>query len=296
MTDKTTMAKLPASGERLHKYLASIGVASRRTIESWIEQKKVRVNGRMARLGDKVSANSCITVPGRTITAQFSRPQTRVILYHKPEGEISTRKDPSHRRTVFMRLPKLKGARWVAVGRLDINTRGLLLFTNDGELANRLMHPCANLEREYYCRVYGKVDADSIQRLRQGIRLGRELIRFRQVHCQSRHKTNSGMDDTRRNTWYSVVVCEGKYREIRRMWEAVGCKLSRLIRVRYGNVVLPKTLQSGHWQELKPTEIATLSADVEASAPVADSDKPTSVVSVSPACATKKPVKTKPTH
>ena len=247
------------TGERLHKRLAHLGVESRRTVERWIEQGKIRVDGRVAQLGDKVDDNSRITVDGRPLRRTRAQPaltQRRVIAYHKPEGEISARKDPANRPTVFQRLPKLKGERWVAVGRLDINTSGLLLFTTDGDLANRLMHPRFGLEREYLCRVYGRVDADSIARLQQGVRLGRETLRFQQV----RRKRNPGgqAGNAGKNVWYSVVVNEGKYREVRRMWEAVGGRLSRLIRVRYGNVALPKNLRPGQWRELKPSAIAAL--------------------------------------
>ena len=255
------MAKPPRTGERLHKHLADLGVESRRTIERWIEQGKIKVNGRVAQLGDKVDSHSRITVDGRPLRSKpnpWPR-QPRVILYNKPEGEISTRKDPGNRPTVFRHLPGLKGERWVAVGRLDINTRGLLLFTNDGELANRLMHPRFGMEREYLCRVYGRVNADSMQRLKAGVMLDRKRVRFEQVRRQRGQGDDGNPDGTRpRNSWYSVVVSEGKYREVRRMWEAVGCRLSRLIRVRYGDVILPKTLKPGQWQELKPTAISGL--------------------------------------
>ena len=255
------MAKPPRTGERLHKHLADLGVESRRTIERWIEQGKIKVNGRVAQLGDKVDSHSRITVDGRPLRSKPNpRPrQPRVILYNKPEGEISTRKDPGNRPTVFRHLPGLKGERWVAVGRLDINTRGLLLFTNDGELANRLMHPRFGMEREYLCRVYGRVNADSMQRLKAGVMLDRKRVRFERVRRQRGQGDDGNPDGTRpRNSWYSVVVSEGKYREVRRMWEAVGCRLSRLIRVRYGDVILPKTLKPGQWQELKPTAVSGL--------------------------------------
>ena len=254
------MAKPPRTGERLHKHLADLGVESRRTIERWIEQGKIKVNGRVAQLGDKVGPHSRISVDGRPLRSKPRPRQPRVILYNKPEGEISTRKDPGNRPTVFRHLPGLKGERWVAVGRLDINTRGLLLFTNDGELANRLMHPRFGMEREYLCRVYGRVNADSMQRLKAGVMLDRKRVRFEQVRRQRGQGDDGGNPGggQPRNSWYSVVVSEGKYREVRRMWEAVGCRLSRLIRVRYGDVILPKTLKPGQWRELKPTAISGL--------------------------------------
>ena len=256
------MPKTARGGERLHKRLAHLGVESRRTIEGWIAQGKIRVDGRVAQLGDKVAPHSRISVDGKPLRRSLLRhppARARIIAYHKPEGEISARKDPANRPTVFRRLPKLKGARWVAVGRLDINTSGLLLFTNDGALANRLMHPRYNLEREYLCRVYGAVDADAMTRLRDGVKLGRETVCFARVE---RRRSASGGEG--RNIWYSVVVHEGKYREVRRMWEAVGGRLSRLMRVRYGTVALPKNLKPGQWRELKPAAISALLAEAQA--------------------------------
>ncbi|MGI9310880.1 MAG: pseudouridine synthase [bacterium] len=244
-------------GERLHKRLADLGLGSRRAAERWIEQGKVTIDGRVARLGDKVGPRSRIRVDGRAVRATPTPTRRRVLLYHKPEGEITTRQDPGKRPTVFRRLPKLNGGRWVAVGRLDLNTRGLLLFTNDGQLANRLMHPRFGIEREYLCRVYGEVGDDAIARLQTGIALDRATVRFARVQRHGRgHGHDGGRDDGARNQWYSVVVTEGKYREIRRMWEAVGCQLSRLIRVRYGDLTLPRTLRPGQWAELKPAEVA----------------------------------------
>ena len=248
------MATPPGTGGRLHKHLADLGVESRRTIERWIEQGKIKVDGRVAQLGDQFQPGSRITVHGRPIKAKPISRQPRVILYHKPEGEISTRKDPEQRPTVYQNLPKLKGERWVAVGRLDINTCGLILFTNDGELANRLMHPRFGMEREYLCRVYGRVNVGEIQRLEKGIVLDGKRVRFQRVRQQRRGNN----ENQSRNSWYSVVISEGKYREVRRMWAAVGCQLSRLMRVRYGDVVLPRTLKPGQWVELKPTAVAGL--------------------------------------
>ncbi|MGR3914968.1 MAG: pseudouridine synthase [Gammaproteobacteria bacterium] len=243
------MTAKPAARERLHKHLASRGLGSRRMLEAWIAQGKIRVDGRVAQLGDSVCARSRISVNGRPLRARaVTRP--RVLLYHKPEGEISTRDDPRGRPTVFARLPKLRGARWVAVGRLDFNTRGLLLFTDDGELANRLMHPRFGIEREYLCRVYGEADEAALVRLRAGLRIEREVLRFAQVR--------RGRGDGR-NVWFSVVLTQGRYREIRRLWEAVGCRLSRLIRVRYGEIELPKSLPPGQWRELPAAMVAKLS-------------------------------------
>ncbi len=238
---------------RLAKHLASLGVASRRTIDRWIELGRITIDGRAARLGDKVNASNHICIDGNAIPDVRIGGRPRVLLYHKPEGEISTRKDPSNRPTVFRNLPKLEAERWVAVGRLDINTRGLLLFTNDGGLANRLMHPSFNHEREYLCRVYGVATSADVNRLKRGILLDDEWMCFNQVHLK-----RSDIADGGRNNWYSVVVTEGKNREIRRMWAAVGCRISRLIRVRYGSIVLPKKLKMGEWQELKLAAVDTL--------------------------------------
>lgn len=251
------MPGAPRAAERLHKHLAHRGVESRRTVERWIAQGKVRVNGRVAQLGDKVDANSRITVDGRPLRSKPPALQQRVIIYNKPEGQINTRKDPQNRPTVFQHLPKLKDGRWVAVGRLDLNSRGLLLFTNDGVLANRLMHPRFGLEREYLCRIYGPVRAGAIDRLRTGVKSNRQILRFERVR-RLRRGPDGGAKDKGRNLWYSVVVSGGKYREVRRAWEAVGGRVSRLIRVRYGSVTLPKTLRPGQWQELKPAAISGL--------------------------------------
>ncbi len=236
-------------GVRLQKYLADRGIGSRRKIEGWISEGKIRVDGRVAELGDRVNDNARISIDGRPIRGKVQDRKSRIIMYNKPEGEISTRDDPAKRPTVFRRLPKLKGERWVIVGRLDINTRGLLLFTNNGDLANRLMHPEFGLEREYLCRIYGRVNDSALSSLTQGVEIDGEMVRFHEL------KRNRGEGS---NTWYTVVVTEGKYREVRRMWETVGCRVSRLVRVRYGSVRLPKNLKQGEFLELKHAEIARL--------------------------------------
>ena len=246
-----------ARGVRLHKHLAARGIESRRTIEQWVKDGKIKIDGRIAQLGDKVSAHNRISINGRPLRAAPSSRTARVLMYHKPEGEISARKDPRNRPSVHQRLPKIAGQRWVSVGRLDINTRGLLLFTNDGDLANRLMHPRFGLEREYLCRVYGKVDARALQTLRDGVIIDRETIRVREVRRHSR-------PDDSRNQWYSLTVAEGKYREVRRLWAAVGCQLSRLIRIRYGIIILPRDLRAGQWRELTTGEVMKLMRGGEA--------------------------------
>ena len=239
--------------ERLQKYLAGIGIGSRRKIEELIRQGKITVDGKIAQIGDKVIVGSRINVDGRPVridkTEDIKFRKQRVILYNKPEGEICTRSDPKGRPTVFRNLPHLKGERWVAVGRLDINTRGLLLFTNDGNLANHLMHPSLEIERDYLCRVFGEVDKEAIKKLTDGIEIDGKKVRFHKV----RRSQGEG-----KNIWFQVTVMEGRYREVRRLWESVGCQLSRLNRISYGKVTLPRGIKLGGWVELEPAMIERL--------------------------------------
>lgn len=235
--------------QRLQKYLANRGIASRRTIESWIEQGIIKVDGRVAKVGEHVNDDSRISINGKPLRSKPIDHKTRVLVYNKPEGEICTRRDPEKRPTVFRNLPKLKGQRWVIVGRLDINSRGLLLFTNDGQLANKLMHPRSELEREYLCRVFGQVTPEMIEQLLNGIEMDGQIVRFHSV----KYYRGEGQ-----NHWYSVVVKEGKYREVRRMWDAVGGKVNRLIRTRYGAMTMPQSLKMGHYVELTDAEIRKL--------------------------------------
>ncbi len=251
------MPKNPET-ERIQKYLASIGVGSRRKIEDWIKQGRITVDGKIATPGEPVTPKSRISIDGRPVrsihhTKQSARKQ-RVILYNKPEGEICTRSDPNRRPRVFQNLPHLKGERWVCIGRLDINTQGLLLFSNDGSLANHLMHPGLGLEREYLCRVFGNVDKEDIDKLTGGVELDNRVVRFHKI----RRQRGEG-----KNTWFSVVVMEGKFREVRRLWEAVNCKVSRLNRIRYGNIGLPRGLKPGAWLELEPGQIDRLAKNLE---------------------------------
>lgn len=243
------MRSVRQPGTRLQKFLADRGVGSRRKIESWIVDGRIKVDGRLAQLGDRVDEKSKIKIDGRLVRSGRSQKDSRVVLYNKPEGEICSRNDPARRPTVFRNLPKLKGERWVAVGRLDINTRGLLLFTNNGELANRLMHPGSDIEREYMCRIFGRVDAGTLERLQTGIRIDGAEFKFKKIKRQRGEGSN---------TWYSVVVSEGRNREVRRLWEAVDCRVSRLVRIRYGGVTLPKNLRQGEWTELKSSAIDRL--------------------------------------
>jgi 23S rRNA pseudouridine2605 synthase len=232
--------------ERLQKVLAELGLGSRRVIEGWISEGRIRVNGQVAKLGDRVTSADRIRLDGHEVRRPRRREATReIIAYHKPEGELVTRRDPEDRPTVFRRLPRPKSGRWIAVGRLDINTSGLILFTTDGELANRLMHPSREVEREYAVRILGEVPTGTLERLTQGIELEDGAARFDRVE----ERGGSGA-----NRWYHVVLREGRNREVRRLWETAGCQVSRLIRVRYGNVELGRRLFPGVWRPLTDEE------------------------------------------
>lgn len=238
--------------ERLHKALATLGLGSRRQIEQWIAAGRVRINGRVAELGERYVPGDRIEIDGKLLRLQ-PRPRThrRVIVYNKPEGEVVTRFDPEGRPRVFDHLPSLRGSRWIAVGRLDINSSGLLLLTTDGDLANRLMHPSQEIEREYAVRVFGEVTQEMRQRLLDGVSLEDGPARFDAID----EVGGMGL-----NKWYHVLIREGRQREVRRLWEAVGAQVSRLIRVRYGNVVLGDWLRLGRWRELEQEELTELLA------------------------------------
>lgn len=230
--------------EKLQKVLAEAGRGSRREIEQLIAQGVVSVNGVVAKLGDRVerSQSPVIRIHGHVVPIKNDQAAIcRVLLYYKPEGEMCTRRDPQGRATVFDRLPKIQQARWIAVGRLDINTSGLLLFTTDGELANRLMHPKHALEREYAVRIFGEVSDLQLRQLAKGVQLEDGPASFKTIRRQG----GEGI-----NQWYNVVLTEGRNREVRRLWEAVGLQVSRLIRVRFGNLTLSPKLPRGGWQEL----------------------------------------------
>lgn len=239
------------TGERLQKVLAAAGLGSRREIEGWISAGRVTVNGKAAKLGDRIKPTDRISVDGKPVRAleRGGDARRRVILYHKPEGELTTRKDPEGRPTVFEALPRLRGSRWVSVGRLDTNTSGLLLFTNDGALANKLMHPSTQLEREYAVRVLGKVGEEQLGALTRGVRLEDGPAKFDEV----REAGGEGA-----NHWYHVTLREGRNREVRRLWEAVGVTVSRLIRIRYGAIGLPRNLPRGAWRDATQDEVDML--------------------------------------
>ncbi len=250
--------ELPGKPERLQKLLAQSGVGSRREMEELIAAGRVSVNGETATVGQSASPGDRIKVNGKLVHLKFSNRLPRVIMYHKPEGEIVSRDDPNHRPTVFTSLPRMSGGRWVAVGRLDFNTSGLLLFTTSGDLANRLMHPRYNLVREYAVRVLGELPEDARQRLLDGIELDDGIAQFSTFQ-------EAGGDGA--NHWYRVSIFEGRNREVRRMFEAVGVTVSRLMRVRYGPFALPSTLKRGQVLELSESEVKTLLADFDMANP-----------------------------
>ncbi|MDG2939099.1 23S rRNA pseudouridine(2605) synthase RluB [Bisgaard Taxon 10/6] len=232
------------AGEKLQKVLARAGRGSRREIEGIIAEGRVSVDGKIATLGDRVILHSGlkIRIDGHLVNLTgVQKDICRVLMYYKPEGELCTRHDPEGRATVFDRLPRLTGSRWIAVGRLDINTSGLLLFTTDGELANRLMHPSREVEREYSVRVFGDVDDAMLARLQKGVQLEDGPASFTAIKSAG----GTGM-----NQWFDVTLMEGRNREVRRLWESQGIQVSRLIRIRYGNIKLMKGLPRGGWQEM----------------------------------------------
>lgn len=242
--------------EKLQKVLAAAGYGSRRELEQWISDGRVQVNGKIAKLGDRVSPSDTVVVDGKKAKLPTAEQRIRVLLYNKPEGEVCTRSDPEGRATVFDRLPKLSGERWIAVGRLDINTTGLLLFTNNGELANRLMHPSHEIDREYLVRVHGEVGDDMIKRLREGVLLEDGIAKFSDLVPGERVGSNG---------WYTVALMEGRNREVRRLWESQGVEVNRLKRVRFGPIFMPSYVRRGQWIELDDKALADLLAVVEMS-------------------------------
>lgn len=236
--------------ERLHKVLANAGLGSRRMLEQRIQSGEVQLNGNPAEIGASVHAGDRVILDGKPyVVATDNRDETEALVYHKPEGVLTTRDDPEGRPTVFEQLPDLQGARWVAVGRLDINTTGLLLLTTDGELANALMHPRNGLEREYLCRVHGEVPDEVLERLKAGVELEDGAARFDDVTVISRGGSHS---------WFRVVIREGRNREVRRLWDSQGFLVSRLKRIRYGQIELPRTLRRGEWLQLDAETIRQL--------------------------------------
>ncbi|MGH8179357.1 MAG: pseudouridine synthase [Steroidobacteraceae bacterium] len=242
---------------RLQKLLSAAGLGSRRQVEQWIVDRRLTVAGRVAKLGDRAGPDDEVCLDGRRLELGPSQALThQVLLYHKPVGEVTTRRDPQRRPTVFERLPPPKGGRWIVVGRLDVNTSGLLLFTTDGELAHRLMHPSSEIEREYRVRVRGRPGSDTIRKLLHGVRLDDGQASFDRIVDEP---TPRGEAEAH-NASYRLVLHEGRNREVRRIWEAVGYEVSRLLRIRYGPVELPRDLGPGKWRLLDEALIGRLSA------------------------------------
>ena len=245
--------------ERLHKVLANAGLGSRRMLELRIQSGEVELNGKPAEIGTSVHAGDRVVIDGKQfVVATDNRDETEVLVYHKPEGVLTTRDDPEGRPTVFEQLPRLKGARWVAVGRLDINTTGLLLLTTDGELANALMHPKSGLEREYLCRVHGEVPDEIVEKLKAGVELDDGPARFDDIAIISRGGSHS---------WFRVVIREGRNREVRRLWDSQGFLVSRLKRIRYGSIELPRGLRRGDCENLDAEAVKQLRQTTGTSVP-----------------------------
>ena len=245
--------------ERIQKVLAGVGVGSRRHIDGLIQAGRIRVNGKVAQPGDRISMTDQVSIDRRKIRlkpapADDAQDSPKVLAYYKPVGEICTVKDPQGRRTVFAGLPKLHRGRWVSIGRLDINSCGLLLFTDSGELANNLMHPRNQVEREYAVRVSGVADRGQINALLKGVRLDDGLARFANI------RDGGGKG---RNHWYHVIIMEGRNREVRRLWESQGLAVSRLIRLRYGSYSLPRSKRPGQFWELREKEVDALLSSIE---------------------------------
>jgi len=247
---RATAGDAPALDERLHKVLANAGLGSRRLLEQRIEAGEVLVNGVAAGIGLSVRAGDRVEMDAkRFVVVGDNAEHAQMLAYNKPEGVVATRDDPEGRPTMFEQLPLLKGARWVAVGRLDINTTGLLLLTTDGDLANSLMHPRSEIEREYICRVHGEVPDEVLEKLKRGVELEDGPAHFDDIGVISRGGSHS---------WFRVVIREGRNREVRRMWESQGLMVSRLKRIRYGNIELPRTLRRGHCEEVGTDLVAVL--------------------------------------
>ena len=237
--------------DKLQKVLANNGVGSRREMETWIEQGRVSVNGAIATLGDRVEPTDQIRVDNNLLKRDQNAPVCRVLMYNKPEGELCSRTDPMGRLTVFDRLPNINSGRWIAVGRLDLNTAGLLLFTNDGELANRLMHPRHEVEREYAVRVFGEVDAKTLVTLQKGVELDDGIAKFTDIIARPNEEESI-------NSWFNVSLSEGRNREVRRLWESQDVEVSRLKRISYGPIELPSFIRRSEFIELEPKQVSSL--------------------------------------
>ncbi len=243
----------PKLEERLHKVLAQAGLGSRRALEERIAHGLVRVNGEVATTGQSIRSGDRVDLDGRSFVASALNEPARVLIYNKPEGEVTTREDPEGRPTIFESLPNIKGARWIAVGRLDINTTGLLLLTTDGELANALMHPSREVEREYVCRIHGEVPENIVDRLKRGVALDDGPAKFDVIEP---------INSSDSHAWFRVAVKEGRNREVRRLWESQGFQVSRLKRIRYGTITLPRLLKRGQSEELAQDQVAAMQKEL----------------------------------
>lgn len=242
---------------KIHAYLASVGLGSRREIEKWIARKEVTVNGELATVGQRVSPKDKIAVRGKLVEEQpLQKQDTEVLLYHKPIGQVCTRSKAENRPTIFEYLPKTKG-RWVSVGRLDINSSGLLLLTNNGDLAHRLMHPKYEVERKYRVRVFGTLSQAQIKKMTDGMQIDGTLHKAKSARALHASQSQA------QNQWFEVVLTEGKNREIRKLIEGLGAKVSRLIRVSYGPIVLPNDLPSGGYITMNSTDLKKLARNLE---------------------------------
>lgn len=238
---------------KLQKILVEAGLGSRRFCDNLIAEGSVTVNGETATLGQRVNLSDEVKYNGAIVSTSVisEEKETVVLAYHKPAGEICSTKSEGKAKSVFDRLPPLTSGRWISVGRLDINTSGLILFTNNGELANKLMHPSYEIEREYLVRVLGDIDGKTISKLTKGLTIEGQKLKFEKVLAHDIDKRSA-------NNWYKVILRSGKYREVRRLWEAVGTKVSRLMRIRYGQVALPKSMKPGEYAFLKPNIVKKL--------------------------------------
>jgi len=240
----------PEDTVKLQKALADTGLGSRREIEEWIGAGRVNVNGEPAHVGQRIGPGDKVRVNGKLVNLHLGQQRApRVLLYHKPEGEIVSRDDPQHRASVFDKLPRIRGGRWIAIGRLDFNSCGLLIFSSSGELANRMMHPRYAIEREYAVRLLGELSEEATKQLTTGIQLDDGMARFQRLYPTGGEGANR---------WYEVTISEGRYREVRRMFEAVGVTVSRLMRVRYGPLALPPRLKRGQVMELSAEDVQAL--------------------------------------
>ena len=235
--------------ERIQKILANEGIVSRRQAEKLIREGRIKLNGQEAILGMSISRSDLIEIDGKVVEISEGTNPLRVLMYNKKVGEISSTKDPEGRPSVFLALPKISKGKWISVGRLDINTSGLMLFTNNGELANKLMHPSSKIEREYVARIRGQVEPDHIRKLLEGVNLEDGKANFSDIQPGRKGKSNQ---------WFAMVIMEGRTREVRRMWESQGFAVSRLKRVRIGGLFLPASLRQGNYKELAEKEIKSI--------------------------------------